>query len=137
MAHAWKAMALTMQGHFGEAIKFQQRALDIDSNPGMQIFMGVIQAAAGNTAEAKKLLSRIETVAQQQYVCNYEIAQVYASMGDRDQAFKWLNTGVTQQCDCMIWLRGEPWMESLRADPRYLDLIQRVGFDRLPPAAAR
>jgi hypothetical protein len=37
----------------------------------------------------------------------------------------------------MIWLQGEPWMEPLRADSRYLDLIKRVGFDRIPKSLAR
>ena len=58
-------------------------------------------------------------------------------LGDSDKAFKWLNSGVQQQCDCMIWLQGEPWMEKIRADPRYLDLIKRVGFDHQPGSAAR
>jgi TolB-like protein/Flp pilus assembly protein TadD len=137
MAHAWKALALTMQGHFDEALKSQKRAVAIDPNPGMTIFLGVVEAAAGNKAEATKLVHQIEAAAKHQYVCNYEIAQVYAALGDHEQAFKWLKTGVNQQCDCMIWLRGEPWMEPLRADPRYVDLLKRVGFDRLPPLAAR
>ncbi len=137
MGHAWKAMALTMKGRFPEALDEQKRANDIDPNPGMQIFMAVIQASAGNKVEAEKLVHKIENVAKQQYVCNYEISQVYAALGDRDQAMKWLNSGLDQQCDCMIWLQGEPWMEPLRADSRYLDLIKRVGFDRLPSPAAR
>jgi TolB-like protein len=132
MALAWKAMALMMEGHFPEAVETQKRAVAIDPNPGMIVFLGVVQAAAGNKSEALKLVHQVETAAKRQYVCNYEIAQVYASLGDRDQAFKWLKTGVNQQCDCMIWLRGEPWMESLHADPRYLDLLKRIGFDRLP-----
>jgi len=137
MAYAWKAMALTMERKFDAAIQAQQRAIDIDANPGMLIFMGVVQAAKGNKAEAQKLLTVIEAKAKEQYVCNYEIAQVYASLGDRANAYKWLKTGLQQQCDCMIWLRGEPWMESIRADERYLDLIKRVGFDRLPAPAAQ
>jgi len=135
MGLAWKAMAQMLEGHFPEAIETQKRAVAIDPNPGMIVFLGVVQAAAGNKAEALRLVHQVETAAKRQYVCNYEIAQVYASLGDREQAFKWLKTGVNQQCDCMIWLRGEPWMQSLRADPRYIDLLKRIGFDRLPSSA--
>ena len=137
MGYAWKAMALSMKGRYPEAIAAQKRANEIDPNPGMEIFMGVIQAAAGNRAEAERLVHKIEKVAKQQYVCNYEISQVYAALGDHEQAMKWLNSGLAQQCDCMIWLQGEPWMEPLRADSRYLDLIKRVGFDRMPKTLAR
>ena len=124
MGHAWKAMAFLMAGRFSEALAAQKRAYEIDANPGMQIFMAVVQAAAGNKTEAQKLVHQIEDVAKKQYVCNYEISQAYAAMGDKEQAMKWLKSGVNQQCDCMIWLQGEPWMDPIRADPRYLDLIQ-------------
>ena len=137
MGHAWKAMALTMKGKFPEALEAQKRAYAIDPNPGMQIFLAVIQANAGNKAEAKKLIHKIEDVSKQQYVCNYEISQVYTALGDHDQAFKWLNTGLQQQCDCMIWLQGEPWMDPIRADPRYMDLITRVGLHRPPNQGVR
>jgi len=137
MAYAWKAMALVMQGHAAEAVEAQKRAFEIDPNPGMKIFLAVAEAAAGKKGDALQLAHQVEDAAKKQYVCNYEIAQIYASMGDRDQAFKWLKSGVGQQCDCMIWLQGEPWMQSLKADPRYLDLIKRVGFDRLPATAGQ
>ena len=137
MGHAWKAMALVMLGRFDEALVEQKRAYEIDPNPGMQVFLAVVEASAGNKAESLKLVHKIEDVAKQQYVCNYEISQVYAALGDRDQAMKWLNSGIGQQCDCMIWLQGEPWMQSLRADPRYLDLIKRIGFDRATKTTAR
>ena len=136
MGYAWKAMALAMEGRFPEAIEAQKRGYGIDPNPGMQVFLAIIQASAGNKAEAEKLVHNIEKVAKQQYVCNYEISQVYTALGDRDQAMKWLNSGLKQQCDCMIWLQGEPWMDPIRADPRYLDLIKRIGFDRQPKPAA-
>jgi tetratricopeptide (TPR) repeat protein len=131
MGHAWKAMALMMEGKPHEALAEQKRAYEIDANPGMQIFLAIIQAAAGNKAEASNLIHKVEAVEKQQYVCNYEISQAYVAMGDTENAMKWLNSGVNQQCDCMIWLQGEPWMQGIRADPRYLDLIKRVGLDRL------
>ena len=137
MGHAWKAMALMMKGRFAEAIEAQKRAYGIDPNPGMQIFLAIVQATSGHKAEAEKLVHKIEDVAKQQYVCNYEISQVYVALGDNDKAMKWLSSGMRQQCDCMIWLKGEPWMEGLRVDPRYLDLINRIGLDRVPKSVAR
>ena len=135
--YAWKAMGFMMQKRFPEAIEAQKRAYAIDPNPGMQILLAMTEAAGGNKPEAERLVHRIEEIAKQQYVCNYEIAQAYSVMGDTEHAMKWLHSGLSQQCDCMIWLQGEPWMESLRADPRYLDLIRRVGFDRVPKGAGR
>jgi hypothetical protein len=42
-----------------------------------------------------------------------------------------LNLGKKQQCDCLVWLQGEPWMDPLRFDPVYLDLVRRVGGDHI------
>jgi len=42
--------------------------------------------------------------------------------------FQWMQRGVKEQCDCLVHLKSEPWLDPLRADPRYLEIIKRVGF---------
>jgi len=135
MGYAWEGMAYTMQRRFPEALATIDKAYALDPNPGTKIFMAVVKGSAGKKDEAEKLVHEIEALAKQQYICNYEISQVYAAMGDNKQAYKWLNSGVQQQCDCMVWLQGEPWMDPIRTDRQYQDLIQRVGLNRLPSAA--
>ena len=135
MGYAWEGMAYTMQHRFPEALAAMDKAYSLDPNPGTKIFMAVVKGSAGKRDEAEKLVHEIEEVAKHQYICNYEVSQVYAAMGDKKQAFKWLNSGVEQQCDCMVWLQGEPWMDPIRTDKQYLDLIQKVGLNRLPSAA--
>jgi hypothetical protein len=41
---------------------------------------------------------------------------------------EWLEKGRREQCDCLVWLTSEPWMDPLRVDPRYLGLVKQVGF---------
>jgi hypothetical protein len=41
---------------------------------------------------------------------------------------QWLEKGRREQCDCLVWLLSEPWMDPLRVDPRYLALVKQVGF---------
>jgi hypothetical protein len=57
-----------------------------------------------------------------------EVATVHLHLGDRETAMQWLRRGMEEQCDCMVWLKSEPWMDPLRVDPRYADLVKRVGF---------
>jgi hypothetical protein len=90
-----------------------------------------VQAASGNRVEAEKLVHQVEEMAKRRYVCDFEIAQVYTVLGEKDQAFRWLNLGKKQQCDCLVWLQAEPWMDPLRIDPRYSELVKRV-FGRAP-----
>jgi hypothetical protein len=84
-----------------------------------------------NRAEAEKLVRQVEEMAKRRYVCDYEIAQVYTVLGEKEHAFRGLNLGKKQQCDCLVWLQSEPWMDPLRIDPRYSELVKRV-FDRAP-----
>jgi hypothetical protein len=59
-------------------------------------------------------------------VCAYEVASVHAALGDKESAYRWLQKGLKEQCDCLVWFRAEPWMDPLRADPRYLAVMDRV-----------
>ena len=127
-ALAWLGMAYMMKGDFPQAIPPLVRAHELDSNVTITHFLGVAEAAAGNRAEAQKLVASLEAAAKTQYVCAYEVAEIHSRLGDNDKAFQWLQKGLSEQCDCLIWLRSEPWMDSLRVDPRYLQLLKHVRF---------
>ena len=75
------------------------------------LMLAQVQAASGNRVEAEKLVHQVEDMAKRRYVCDFEIAQVYTVLGQKDQAFRWLNLGQKQQCDCLVWLQSEPWMD--------------------------
>jgi hypothetical protein len=49
-------------------------------------------------------------------------------MGDKKQAYEWLNKGLRERADCMIWLKAEPWMDPLRSDPQYKELMEQIGL---------
>jgi TolB-like protein/Tfp pilus assembly protein PilF len=134
-AYEWMGMAYAQQRRFAEAVGALKKAHQLDPNPEIALFLGQVEALAGNRAEAEKLVHQIEAVARQRYVCKYEIAQVYTGLGQKDQAFQWLKRGADEQADCMVWLKSEPWNDPLRTDPRYAELLKRVGLDSL--AAAR
>jgi len=127
-ALAWMGMGYMMKGDFAQAIPPLVRAHELDPNVTITHFLGVAQAAAGNRAEAQKLVASLEAAAKTQYVCAYEVAEIHARLGDNDKAFQWLQKGLSEQCDCLIWLRSEPWMDPLRVDPRYLQLLKHVRF---------
>jgi hypothetical protein len=41
---------------------------------------------------------------------------------------QWLHRGLDERCDCLVWLKSEPWMNPLRTDPRYAALVRKAGF---------
>jgi len=60
----------------------------------------------------------------------YLIAELHADLGDKDHAFEWLNTAYLEHDLSLIQIRTDFTMDSLRSDPRYAELVRRVG---LPP----
>ena len=59
---------------------------------------------------------------------NYFISHYYSQSGDFDEAFKWLEEAYEKHEVDMIWLKRQPSLAPIRSDPRYLDLVRRVGF---------
>ena len=62
------------------------------------------------------------------YISPYGIAGGYAELGDKDHAFEWLNTAYQEHDIDLIQLRTDPAMDSLRSDPRYAELVRKIGF---------
>jgi len=126
--YAVMGMAYSQKGQFPEAIAALEKAIQLDPNWHGELFLAHVRAAAGDKAEARKILSKVEALSRKQYVCAYEIATVHVTLGDNDTAYKWMQKGVKEQCDCLVWLKSEPWMDSFRSHPRYLELLKRVGL---------
>ncbi len=66
--------------------------------------------------------------AKKNYIAPYIIAQLYAEQGDKDHAFQWLNTAYEEHCLYLICLPTDVQFNGLRSDPRYAELVRKVGF---------
>jgi tetratricopeptide (TPR) repeat protein len=126
--HAWLGMALMMQGDVDAAIPSLERARQLDDNVTTTHFLAMAHAVAGHRGEAERLADALASAADARYTCAYEVGTVYARLGDTDRAFLWMERGFAEQCDCLVWLKTEPWLDPLRVDPRYEALVTRVRF---------
>jgi TolB-like protein/Tfp pilus assembly protein PilF len=95
--------------------------------------LGNVEARAGQIAAARKLIAQLEIDVRRDGVGRYEIALVYAGMGDKDQAFRWLEEAYRAHDVGMVYLRVDPCLDPLRSDPRLADLMQRVGLGQTSP----
>ena len=84
---------------------------------------------SGHAAEAKHALDELERSNRQQPVNPAAMAWAYAGMGDKEQTLQWLNKAYAQRSNTMTALKVEPAYDFLRSDPRFQDLIHRVGLD--------
>jgi hypothetical protein len=62
------------------------------------------------------------------YVSAYHIASLYADLGDKDQAFQWLNTAYQERDTFLVNLKTDFLLDPLRSDPRFAELVRRVGL---------
>ena len=73
-------------------------------------------------------VSLAQRKANTEYVSPYGIAQYYADLGDKDHAFEWLNTAYQEHDISLFQLRSDFTMDSLRSDPRYAEIVRKVGL---------
>lgn len=65
-------------------------------------------------------------LAEEQYVCAYEVSTTYAVLGDTEEALDWLAKGIEERADCVPWARTDPKFDHLRDEPRFQELIQQI-----------
>ncbi len=77
----------------------------------------------------EELAQTLEKV-QQKYVAPYNIALLYARLGDKDKAFEYLEKAYNERSPLLVAIRCEPDLDALRADIRFADLLRRIGLDK-------
>ncbi len=80
----------------------------------------------GKRAEALNILADLQARRTHQYVSPMDIAVVYTALGDKDQAFRWLDRACEDGSEMLLFLAQYPPLESLHRDPRFQQLLQRV-----------
>ena len=124
-----RARAFEQKGMYAEAIAEYKRAIEtIGRDPSLVASLGHVYAQAGQRDEAQKILAELLGTAKQRYLPSYLIAKVYAGLGDKEQAFAWLDKAYAERYFLLIWLNGEPQFDNLHADPRFADLVRKVGL---------
>jgi tetratricopeptide (TPR) repeat protein len=90
--------------------------------------LGYVYAQQGRRPEARAVLDRMDSLSHREYVTPYAVALVHAAMGDRDSAFTWLNRAVEERAHWLVWLNRDLRWVPLRSDPRFAELVHRVGL---------
>ena len=128
-------------GDYGTAITEAEKATSVDNSPLLLTSLASAYARAGRRADANHVLRRLQELWERQgtapawhtarspYVCPYEVAGVYAQLGDRDRAIDWLDKAYRNR-SCLYWLRQDPRFDSIRSDPRFQELLAKMNFPK-------
>lgn len=128
LAHIQLGLAYEKKGDFARALKELEEARRMDDNPGTLEMLAGTYAAAGRPDEARRITEEMVKLSKKRYVCAYEVATTYAGLEDRESAFLWLRKSLDERADCSPWIAADPKLDPLRADPRFQDLLQRLGL---------
>jgi len=113
------------QGKYEKAIEQFRILGDL---PHVLGHMGNAYARAGQRAEASETIFKLKDCLQKNGVGAYEIALVYAGLGNKDEAFAWLEKSYKVRDKGLTYLKLDPCMDPLRSDPRFQNLLRRVGL---------
>jgi TolB-like protein/DNA-binding winged helix-turn-helix (wHTH) protein len=130
-AHNFLPAAYEQKGMYTEAVAEFKKAIPLTGRSEWslsQAGLGHLYAVTGKKSEARTVLDELKRASEQEYVPASSIAFIYAGLGEKDQAFAWLDKGYEQRSFQMQWIKIEPRWDGLRSDPRFEDLMRRMGF---------
>jgi hypothetical protein len=90
--------------------------------------LGFAYAAAGKTAEAQEIVRELAAASEPQFGAAFALARIHAALGDNDQALESLRRACDERDPTVFQLKIDPSLDSLRADPRFSQLVKQVGF---------
>jgi len=114
-------------GEFDEALRPLRRGFELNPDDKATISaLATALALAGDRQEAVALIDRLETPAGGKI--SAPIASVYAALDEPDLAFEWLERAYQERSRLLVYLTIDPIWDRIRDDPRFADLVRRVGL---------
>jgi TolB-like protein/DNA-binding winged helix-turn-helix (wHTH) protein/Tfp pilus assembly protein PilF len=121
--------ALIANGQPDEAIPVLEKALALsERNPAVIGVLVRAYAHAGRRTEALRLLDELKRRQQKGYVPTAALVNAYLGLGDNEQTFFWLERAYNEQSPILQLIKVHPFFDPLRSDPRFADLVRRVGL---------
>jgi len=123
------AVAYEQEGMYREALAEKQRVLRHAGNPELAAALGEAYAASGYKAALRRLLKELLKERWQRGAGGaFDIARTYAALGQKDEALTWLEKALEERAGATVRLKADPEFDPLRPDPRFQDLLRRIGL---------
>ncbi|MCG3163843.1 MAG: Serine/threonine-protein kinase PknD [Acidobacteria bacterium] len=128
-AHTLLGLAYAKKGMFAEAIVKLQKAVELSPTSSNNLArLGYAYAISGRHDEALQILNKLTALSNETYLWHTYVAAIHGGLGDKEQAFIWLEKAYQDRSGGLIYLKVLPMLDSLRSDPRFRDMMRRVGF---------
>ncbi len=130
-AHAFLAQVYAWKGAYAESLAVCEKVASLfGGNPYSRALRGLILAISGQTDEAKTILNELKARPKLDPVALVAIADGYSVLGEKDDAFAFLDAAYKERASLLIYLGVRPTFDNIRSDPRFADLLSRMGLPR-------
>ena len=123
----WQGVSYAGKRDFPKAIACLRKAVSMGDGPLFRAFLGHVYGRSGERAKALAILDELTAMSKQRFVSPIDFAVVYAGLGDADPTFQWLEKAYKARATRIHELHSS-YFDSIRSDPRYADLLRRVGL---------
>lgn len=129
-AEARFQLALAYEGKraYNDAIREFEKFIELSGDKSMKAWVGREYALSGLRTQALRICDEIMDLSKREQVSPYAIATLYATLGDKERAFELLERVYQERSYYVVFLNVDPALDSLRSDPRFANLLQRVGL---------
>ncbi len=129
MCHFWLGRAYVEKKMYAEAAAEFRRAIELQPENLMAVaLLGHAYAVSGQPAKAREVIRNLERLSTRRYVGSSNFAIVYCGLGEIDHALEWIERAYQQRDPLLTRMKLDPVTVPLRSDPRFADLLRRVGF---------
>jgi len=122
-------MVATGFGDYQQALEQFQKAASIRRTAWVLSHLGSTYANLGRRVDAIKVVAELGQRPPGRPAFDYELATIYATLGDKEAAFAALDGAEASQAQGLLWIKVDPRLDELRADPRFGRLSKRMGLD--------
>jgi eukaryotic-like serine/threonine-protein kinase len=128
-AHACLGYTYLGKGSYQQAIEEFQKAMTLSGGDVVRtVWLGRAYAQAGDRTNALRVLSQLQDQARRTYIPPYFIATLQVALGDKSQAFNWLDQAYSEHDLYLAWIRFDPALDPIRGDARFRELERRMKF---------
>ena len=128
LGSVWIAQALEQKQMYAEALAELDRARKIDNWSWIVAEIGCVNAFLGKRDEARKIIAELTERATHEYIDETLIVYIFTALGDKDQAFAWMEKGFQSRAGNLPWMIMEPKFDPLRSDPRFGQFVRQIGL---------
>ncbi len=138
VAHFWLGRTFQAQGKNAEAIaEYRAAEPQVSQFPPSFAALGYFYGISGKRMEALTVLADLDRMSKERYISPFCWAMVYLGLGEHDKALAYLNRSLEERTTWLVWILNDPRFDPLRGDPRFQEVLRRMGFPADALARAR